>query len=100
MNVGASHDGLSALVRHAIVTFTLEGVMDVQLDGFNAQNVIDGLILRHAPDRPERRSHLVLAPLPQDIEIELELCYSLHGLIRARSVFITFQPDSPNALDL
>jgi hypothetical protein len=46
-------------------------------------NVIGGLVLRRAPRRPERRSYLALDPLPQDIEIELESCYGLDGLIRA-----------------
>ena len=90
-------DGYFVLDRHVIVTFTLDGVMDVQLDGFNIQNVIGGLILRRAPDRPERRGHLALDPLPQDIEIELEPCYGLSGLIRARAVSVTFEPGKPNA---
>ena len=83
--------------RHAVVTFALDGVMDLQLDGFSIQNVIGGLILRRAPHRPERRNYLALDPLPQDIEIELESCYGLAGLIRARSVSITFEPGEPVA---
>jgi hypothetical protein len=89
-------DGYHVLDRHAIVTFTLTEIMDLQLDGFSIQNVISGLILRHAPDRPERRGYLALDPLPQDIEIELEPCYGLSGLIRARTVSITFEPGRPN----
>ena len=92
-------DGYIVLDRHAIVTFTLADVMDLQLDGFSIQNVISGLILRRAPDRPERRGFLALDPRPQDIEIELEPCYGLDGLIRARSVSITFEPGKPNAQD-
>jgi hypothetical protein len=92
-------DGMLALERHAVVTFTLYGVMDLQLDGFSIQNVIGGLILRRAPDRPERRGHLALDPLPQDIEIELEPCYGLNGLIRARAVAITFEAGEPKAPD-
>ena len=91
--------GYAVLDRHAVVTFTLDGVMDLQLDGFSVQNVIGGLILRRAPDRPERRGYLALKPLPQDIEIELEPCYGLDGLIRARSVSITFEPGKPDAED-
>jgi hypothetical protein len=56
-------DGYYVLDRHAIVTFTLYDVMDLQ-------NVIGSLVLRRAPDRPERRGYF-LDPLPQDIEIEL-----------------------------
>jgi hypothetical protein len=89
-------DGYAVLDRHAIVTFTLTDVMDLQLDGFSIQNVISGLILRRAPDRPERRGYLALDPLPQDIEIELEPCYGLDGRIRARSVSITFEPGKPD----
>jgi hypothetical protein len=71
--------------------------MDLQLDGFSIQNVIGGLVLRRAPDRPERRGCLALDPLPH--EIELEPCYGLDGLIRARSVSITFEPGKPGAQD-
>ena len=92
-------DGFIVLDRHVIVTFAIEGIMDLRLEGFSAQNVIFGLILRRAPDRPERRNYLTLSPSPQDIEIELEPCYGLDGLIRARSVAITFQPGKPDALD-
>lgn len=90
-------DGYFVLDRHAIVTFTLSEVMDLQLDGLGIQNVIGGLALRRAPDRSERRGYLALDPLPQDIEIELEPCYGLSGLIRARAVSITFEPGKPNA---
>ena len=87
INTGeVGHDGHFVLDRHAIVTFSI-------------QNVIGGLILRRAPDRPERRGHLALGPLPQDIEIELEPCYGLSGLIRSRAVSITFEPGKPNAQD-
>lgn len=91
--------GFLVLERQAIVSFALDGIMDLQLDGFSQQNVIGGLILRRAPDRPERRGHLALDPLPRDIEIELEPCYGLDGLIPARSVSITLQPGAPNTMD-
>jgi hypothetical protein len=39
------------------------------------------------------------APLPEDIEIELEPCYGLSGLIRARNVSIAFEPGKPIAQD-
>lgn len=87
------------LDKHAVVTFTLDEVSDLQLDGFSVQNVIGGLILRRAPDRPERRGFLAHDPLPSDIEIELEPCYGLSGLIRARSVSISFKPGEPDAQD-
>lgn len=33
-------DGFIVLERHAIVTFVIDGIMDLQLDGFSIQNVI------------------------------------------------------------
>lgn len=86
-------DGYLALDKHAIVTFTLEGVMDLQLDGFSAQNVINGLILRRAPDRVDRRSYLILPPSPEDVEIEP--CYGMSDLIRMRSISIALEPGKP-----
>jgi hypothetical protein len=53
--------------------------------------------LRRAPERAERKGYLAFDPLPQDIEIELEPCYGLSGLIRARTVSITFEPGKPKA---
>ena len=88
-------DGFWVHDKHAVVTFTLEGVVDLQLDEFNHQNVIHGLILRRAPDRPDRRGYMALGPLPEDIEIEIEPCYGMNGWIRARSVAITLEPGKP-----
>ena len=89
-------DGYLVSERHAIVTFTLSEILDLQLDGFSCQNVIFGLVLRRAPDRPGRE---VINPLPQDIEIELMPCFGVSGLIRARAVSIDFEPGKPNAQD-
>ena len=94
------HDGYLVLDKHAVVTFALESIMDLQLEQFSVQNVIFGLALRRAFDRPDRRHYLSLRPLPEDIELELEACYGLCGLIRARSVAITFEPGQPNEQDM
>jgi hypothetical protein len=64
--------GYFVLDRHAVVTFILEDIMDLQLDGFSHQNVIGGLCLRRAPARPDRRGFYWLDPSPSDYEIELE----------------------------
>jgi len=100
INTGeVDQSGYFVLDRHAIVIFTLSEVMDLQLDGFSIQNVIGGLVLRRAPDRPERRGFLALDPHPQDIEVELVPCYGLNGLIRARAVSVTFAPGKPDSQD-
>jgi hypothetical protein len=97
MNTGkVGENGYFILDRHAIVSFALTEVMHLQLDGFSSQNVIFGLVLRRA--QPERQGYF-RDPLSQDIEIELEPCYGLSGLIRARSVSITFEPGKPGSRD-
>ncbi len=85
--------------KHAVVTFTLEGIMDLQLECFSHQNVIGGLVLRRAPDRPDRRSFNSLERGPEDIEIELEHCFGLCGRLRMRSVSLAFRPGGPTEED-
>lgn len=95
-----THDAASdtfGLEKHAVVTFGIEGIMDLQLYGFSHQNVLGRLVLRRAPDRPEARGHLSMKPLPEDIEIELEPCFGMSGYLRARRVEISFRPGDPEA---
>ena len=88
-------DGYLVLEKHAVVTFALEDIMDLQLDGFSRQNVINGLILRHATDRG-RAGYYALPEGPEDIEIELRPCYGLDGFIRAKKVTVSFRPGRPD----
>ena len=90
-----SHDGFIVLDKHAIVTFTMEDIMDLQLDGFSHQNVIGGLKLQRATDRG-RGDYYPLLESPEDIEIELEPCFGLDGVIRAKRVSISFKPGLPD----
>jgi hypothetical protein len=91
----ADSGGSLVFDRHAIVTFSLEDIMDLQLDGFSHQNVIGGLTLQRATDRG-RANYYSLPQSPEDIEIELEPCYGLDGLIRAKRVTISFEPGFPD----
>lgn len=87
--------GYIVLDKHAVVTFTLEDIMDLQLDGFSHQNVISGLKLQRATERG-RAEYYPLPPSPDDIEIELEPCFGLDGIIRAKRVSISFEPGVPD----
>lgn len=90
-----SQDRHFVLAKHAVVTFRLEKIMDLQLDGFSAQNVISGLELGYATDRGRSNCY----SLPQDthdIEIELMPCYGLDGFIRAKKVAVSFTPWRPS----
>ena len=88
--------GYFVLDRHAVVTFALEDILDLQLDGFSHQNVIFGLRLRRAPERPDRRPFYWLDPSPNDYEIELEPCFGLDGKIRCRRISVSFIPGKPD----
>jgi len=88
-------NGHIVLDKDAVVTFALDGIMDLQLDGFSHQNVIYGLKLQRATDRG-RANYYSMPQSPEDIEIELEPCFGLDGLIRAKRVSISFEPGLPN----
>jgi len=88
-------NGNIVLDKNAIVTFTLEGIMDLKVDGFSHQNVIFGLKLQRATDRG-RSNYYAMPQSPDDIEIELEPCYGLGGVIRAKRVSISFEPGLPH----
>jgi hypothetical protein len=83
------------LDNHAVVTFLLEDILDLQLDGFSHQNVIGRLRLRRAPERPDRRPFYWLDPSPNDCEIELAPCFGLDGKIRCRRVSVSFALGKP-----
>ncbi|WP_026792820.1 Imm50 family immunity protein [Pleomorphomonas oryzae] len=87
-------DGSFVLAKQALVTFSLEKIMDLQLDGFSAQNVISGLELGYATDRG-RSNCFPLPQDPHDIDIELMPCYGLDGFIRAKKVTVSFVPGQP-----
>ena len=89
-------NGYFVLDKHAVVTFCLDGVVDLQLDGFSGQNVIAGLILQRATDRG-RSAYYREPEGAQDIEIELLPCYGLDGFIRAQKVRISFAAGRPVA---
>jgi len=83
------------LDNHAVVTFTLEDIIDLQLNGFSHQNVIYGLALTRAPDRLDRKPFYSMPSSPDDYEIQIEPCYGLGGLIRCRKISVSFIPGEP-----
>jgi hypothetical protein len=86
--------GYFVLDKHVVVTFAIEEIVDLELDGFNHQNVIYNLELSHAKSRPEREPY-VLGASPGDYEIELEDCYGMSGFIRCKKVAIRLTPGKP-----
>lgn len=68
-------DGYFQTTKHAIVTFTLEQVQTVALDGFNDQNVISGLEVEK---------------VDEGFLLELSPCYGLAGHITAAKISLTW----------
>jgi immunity protein 50 of polymorphic toxin system len=72
--------GYGVLQKHVVVTFILENISDLELDGFSHQNVL---------------AELTLTELPDGYELKLWPCYGISGEIKARSVRIEFAPSMP-----
>lgn len=88
-------DGYLVLEKSAIVTFVLEEIADLQLQGFTRQNVIDELCLSRTTPASGFSGHNPQADSQDIFEILLEHCYGLSGYIRARKVSVSFVPHSP-----
>jgi hypothetical protein len=88
--------GYFILDRHAVVAFTFDEIIDLQLDSFNHQNVVGELSIRRAADRQDRRTPDHFSPLPDDYDLEIVPCYGLHGFIRCRNISIRFAPGKPD----
>ena len=90
--------GFYALEKQAIVTFTLEEIENLELEGFSHQNVIGGLELnRIEAETPPLGMLWIQPPRPQPdlYEIILHPCYGLSGSIRAQQVSIALTPGEP-----
>jgi hypothetical protein len=67
--------------KHAIVSFSLDEIVTIQLDGFNHQNVIFGLAISN---------------VSEGYEIVLDPCYGLSGRIVGKQLRVTFEPGIPS----
>jgi hypothetical protein len=88
-------EGYFVLDRHVVVTFLLEEIADLRLEGFTAQNVIHGLRLRRLPLPTSTRDLASIHRAGEVIELALDDCYGLSGVIWARSASVRFEPGTP-----
>jgi hypothetical protein len=72
--------GHFVLDQHAVVTFWLEGVSDLELADFSNQNVIFGLALE---------------PVPNGFRLVLSQSFGIAGFIEAAQVSISLEPGKP-----
>lgn len=66
--------------KHVIVTFVLEDVSELELNGFSCQNVL---------------SELLLTKDPSGYKLELGPCYGMYGTITAGSIRVELEPGIP-----
>ena len=85
--------GFYVLEKQAIVTFTLEEIENLELEGFSHQNVLGGLELNRIEAEASTSGRQGIRP---DLyEIVLHPCYGLSGSIRAQQVSIALTPSEP-----
>jgi hypothetical protein len=78
---------------HVIVSLSIAEIIDIELDGFSPQNVLDGLRILPAPEKPERQKFYPPTLAGDDLEIELESIYGLGGSITCRGISIGWTMD-------
>lgn len=67
------HDGQYVLSKDSVVHFLFEGISEVELEGFNEQNVLSALNISMTSDV---------------LHVELEHCYQFCGTFNARRAVI------------
>lgn len=72
--------GYGVLQKHVVVTFILENISELELDGFSHQNVLAELTLTEDLD---------------GYNLKLWPCYGISGQIKARLVRIELEPGMP-----
>lgn len=73
--------GYHVVRKHVIVTFILEQISELELDGFSQQNVLAELTLTQDPD---------------GCRLKMWPCYGISGQIKAASVRIELGPGMPS----
>ncbi|MCP4385536.1 MAG: hypothetical protein GY798_29675 [Hyphomicrobiales bacterium] len=71
--------------KHAVVKFSIERIIDLKIDGFSHQNVIDGLTLERVKFDGNTEAY----------ELQIEPCYGLGGSIRAEKISVSYTAGKP-----
>ena len=82
------------LESHAIVTFVLSDVLDVQLSDFSQQNVVGELTLSRSRVNEEAQYFPRQEP-EMCWKIEIVPCYGLHGSIKAQGIRVELSEGIP-----
>jgi Immunity protein 50 len=90
-----TQDGYLVLQKKAVVTFEIQDIVYLNLEGFSGQNVIDGILIAQRPPDHLAKSYYDFASDGDDFEIVLEPCYGMDGVIRCKNISISFVPGDP-----
>ena len=71
--------------KHAVVSFLLENLKKIDLDGFSGQGIIFGLTLTRSEE---------------GFQLDLDPCYGVAGTLTAEKIRIEIQPGAPPSGDL
>ncbi|MFT5798937.1 MAG: hypothetical protein ACI84R_003006 [Candidatus Azotimanducaceae bacterium] len=71
-------NGYFVLEKHAVVEFSIDRIYELELDGFNHQNVIRGLDLTRVNLEDNKAVY----------ELSIDQCYGLSGSIRAEKIAV------------
>lgn len=77
-----------------VVTLTAAHVIDVELEGFSGQNVIDELWIRTATPQPDHLERGVQTE-PGDLEIEFDPIFGIGGRLLLRNVNVSWSLKRP-----
>lgn len=67
--------------KHVFVTFEMNGITDLELRGFNHQNVVSAVVLKK---------------INEEIQLSLVNCFGLAGFIKCAQISVTFMPVEPS----
>ena len=91
--------GYFLLDRHVVVTFTLERLTGIKLEGYASQGILYGLNLRrYGSGDPLLGTEVVtmgVPPEPNDVGLQLDHTYGLWGVMYARKMSISLAPGKP-----
>ncbi|MEM7597853.1 MAG: Imm50 family immunity protein [Pseudomonadota bacterium] len=76
------------LEKHAVVEFSIARILYLELDGFNHQNVIDGLKLSRVDSTKYGEDHDVF-------ELLIEPSFGMAGVFHAIDISVSFKPGKP-----
>jgi hypothetical protein len=76
--------GYFILRKHVIVSFFLDGLTDLELNGFSPQNVIFGLSVQRSES---------------GLQLRLDPCYGIAGTLTADAIRVEFEPGEPQSSD-